>query len=113
MLRSFCRGFSLQLHPASDCGTARAIVSDAVCETPRGRQFVAFPQSPVGRFQLRHRNNLASRYPIVVGLNLDCLLLAAGALSLGTYLSLHFGKVRGAAALDTQYSGGNREEAAR
>jgi hypothetical protein len=39
---------------------------------------------------------LLSNFPVVVGLNLDCVLIAAGALTLGAYLALHFGKVRGA-----------------
>ena len=37
---------------------------------------------------------LLSNHPVVVGLNLDCVMIAAGALLLGTYLSRHFGKVR-------------------
>lgn len=37
---------------------------------------------------------ILSRHPVLTGLNLDCLALAAGALALGTYLSRHFGKVR-------------------
>jgi hypothetical protein len=41
---------------------------------------------------------LFSHHPFVLGTNLECLALAAGALGLGTYLSRHFGKVRGVVA---------------
>jgi hypothetical protein len=37
---------------------------------------------------------ILANHPIVVGLNQDCLAIAAGALLLGTYASRHFGKVR-------------------
>ena len=37
---------------------------------------------------------LLSNHPVIVGLNLGSLTIAAGALLLGTYLSRHFGKVR-------------------
>jgi hypothetical protein len=48
-----------------------------------------------GSFNVAVGTTLLSNYPVVVGLNLNCLMIAAGALSLGTYLSRHFGKVRG------------------
>ena len=38
---------------------------------------------------------LLASHPIVVGANQDCLAIAAGALVIGTYMSRHFGKVRG------------------
>jgi hypothetical protein len=38
---------------------------------------------------------ILSRHPIVLGPNFECLAMAAGVLLLGTYLSRHFGKVRG------------------
>jgi hypothetical protein len=37
---------------------------------------------------------ILSYHPVAVGPNLDCLAVAGGALLLGTYLSLHFHKVR-------------------
>jgi hypothetical protein len=37
---------------------------------------------------------ILSHRQIVIGLNFDCVAIAAGALLLGTYLSHHFGKVR-------------------
>jgi hypothetical protein len=44
---------------------------------------------------------ILSRHPVVVGLNLDCLAFAAGALLLGSYLSRHFGKARGQPVLQS------------
>jgi len=38
---------------------------------------------------------LLSRNPFVFGFNVECLAIAAGVLALGSYLSRHFGKVRG------------------
>lgn len=37
---------------------------------------------------------LLSRHPVTVGLNLSFITPVIGALATGTYLSLHFGKVR-------------------
>lgn len=37
---------------------------------------------------------ILARYPVALGANLDCLAMGAGALPLGIYLSLHFGKLR-------------------
>jgi hypothetical protein len=37
---------------------------------------------------------LLVRHPTVLGANLNCLAIAAGALSLGIYISRHFGRVR-------------------
>jgi hypothetical protein len=37
---------------------------------------------------------LLSRYPVAVGLNLGFMMLSAGALAIGTPLSVYFGKVR-------------------
>jgi hypothetical protein len=47
-----------------------------------------------GAFNLAVGITLLSRHRVVVGLNVDCLMIAAGAVLLGTYLSRHFGKVR-------------------
>jgi hypothetical protein len=49
-----------------------------------------------GSFNIAVGIVLLSRYPIVVGLNLECLAVAAGGLLLGTYLSRHFAKARAA-----------------
>ena len=49
-----------------------------------------------GSFNIVVGITLLSNYPVVVGLNLGSLMVAAGALLLGTYLSRHFGKARGA-----------------
>ena len=38
---------------------------------------------------------ILANHPVVMGANRDCLAIAAGALLLGIYTSLHFGKVRG------------------
>jgi hypothetical protein len=37
---------------------------------------------------------ILARRPTQIGVNLDCMSLVLGALALGTYLSLHFGKTR-------------------
>jgi hypothetical protein len=47
-----------------------------------------------GAFNVCVGLTILSRHPIVVGLNLDCLASAAGALATGAYLSRHFGNVR-------------------
>ena len=63
--------------------------------TPRGignsSPFVNFLW---GAFNLFVGVYLLSANPVIVGPNLKCLVLAAGALVLGTYLSLHFAKAR-------------------
>jgi hypothetical protein len=46
-----------------------------------------------GAFNLCAGLAMVVRRPLVIGPNLDCLVLAAGALLLGTYLSLHFARV--------------------
>jgi hypothetical protein len=48
-----------------------------------------------GAFNLCVGLAILSYCRIVAGPNLDCLAFAAGALATGTYLSHHFGKVRG------------------
>ena len=47
-----------------------------------------------GAFNLVVGLYLLSQNPLTIGPNPQCLALGAGALALGTYLSLHFGKVR-------------------
>lgn len=47
-----------------------------------------------GGFNLIVGLALLVRYPAVLGANLDCAVIAAGALVLGVYLARHFGKVR-------------------
>ncbi len=47
-----------------------------------------------GAFNLAVGIVLLSRHPIVVGLNPECLAIAAGTLVIGSYLSRHFGWVR-------------------
>ncbi len=37
---------------------------------------------------------LLSLYPVKIGPNIACAIVAAGALALGLYLSVHFGRVR-------------------
>jgi hypothetical protein len=37
---------------------------------------------------------LLSLYPVTIGPNIECAIVAAGALALGLYLSVHFGRVR-------------------
>ncbi len=52
-----------------------------------------------GAFNVCVGLGILSHHPVVVGVNLDSLALAAGAVLLGLYLSHHFGKVRGAPPL--------------
>ena len=63
--------------------------------TPRGignsSPFVNFLW---GAFNLFVGLYLLATHPVTIGANPECAALAAGALALGTYLSLHFGKVR-------------------
>lgn len=35
-----------------------------------------------------------TRYPLTLGINVECLVFALGALTIGIYLSAHFSKVR-------------------
>jgi len=46
-----------------------------------------------GSFNLFIGIYVLSIYPVVIGPNPSCLALVAGALTMGAYLSLHFGKV--------------------
>jgi len=48
-----------------------------------------------GAFNVAAGLTLLSRNPFVFGFNVECLAIAAGVLALGSYLSRHFGKVRG------------------
>lgn len=47
-----------------------------------------------GAFNLCAGVAILARHPVVVDLNADCAAIAAGALALGLYLSLHFGRLR-------------------
>ena len=51
-----------------------------------------------GAFNLLCGLVLFSRHPVMVGLNADFVLTGLGALALGSYLSIHFGKVRAEAS---------------
>jgi drug/metabolite transporter (DMT)-like permease len=62
---------------------------------PRGKG----PSAPTvnflwGAFNLLVGVYLLSRHPVTVGFEPGFLALVAGALAIGIYLSLHFGKVR-------------------
>jgi hypothetical protein len=62
---------------------------------PRGKG----PSSPLvnflwGAFNVLIGLFLLSRHPVAVDLNPGFVVLTAGALAIGIYLSLHFGKVR-------------------
>jgi hypothetical protein len=62
---------------------------------PRGRG----PSAPIvnflwGAFNFLIGIYLLARHPVAVGLEPDFIALVLGALALGIYLSLHFGKVR-------------------
>jgi len=57
------------------------------------------PSDPIvnflwGAFNLLVGVYLLSRYPVVVGFEPSFVALVLGALAIGIYLSLHFGKVR-------------------
>jgi len=47
-----------------------------------------------GAFNLALGGAILSRNPVAVGLNFDMLAFAAGVLLLGSYASVHFGRVR-------------------
>lgn len=47
-----------------------------------------------GGFNFAVGSYLLSIYPIAIGPNVGCAVVAAGALALGVYLSIHFGHVR-------------------
>jgi hypothetical protein len=85
----------LQLHSAFDCRIAGNALSDTVCEAESYRQSSPFINFIWGAFNLVVGMGLISFHPVLVGLNSDCLAFSAGALLLGTYLSHHFGNVRG------------------
>ena len=62
---------------------------------PRGKG----PSSPLVNFLWGMANlllgiSLLSQYPVTVGANAEFMLLVIGALAIGTYLSIHFGKHR-------------------
>lgn len=46
-----------------------------------------------GYFNLLAGLYLLTRQPVTIGVNANCLAVFAGALVLGTYMSVHFGKV--------------------
>lgn len=46
-----------------------------------------------GYFNLLAGLYLLTRQPVTLGVNANCLAVFAGALGLGTYMSVHFGKV--------------------
>src|ERR1700760_1515853 len=48
-----------------------------------------------GAFNAAVGLTLLALFPVSLGANLECLVIAAGALLLGIHLSLHFGSVRG------------------
>ena len=67
---------------------------------PRGKG----PSSPLvnflwGVFNLLVGLVLLSKQPVTVGFNSEFIALMLGALAIGTYLSVHFGKVRASSSL--------------
>ena len=92
---------------------AGAFLCNAIPHVVAGLQGMPFPSpfatprgvgnsSPLinflwGTFNVCVGVGLLAYHPVVVGPNLDCLTLLAGALALGCYLALHFGRVRGGA----------------
>ena len=83
----------MQLYPASELRIAGGAVPYPVRQTQRRRLFATLPELPLGSFNLFIGIYLLSIYPVVIGPNPACFALAAGALAMGAYLSLHFGKV--------------------
>jgi hypothetical protein len=87
-----------------------ALLCNAIPHLVAGLQGVPFPtpfakprgvgeSSPYvnflwGGFNLCFGIFLLSRASIVVGMNLESLALLVGALALGSYIAIHFGKVR-------------------
>src|SRR5450830_1240706 len=67
---------------------------------PRGKG----PSSPLvnflwGAFNLLVGLVLLSKQPVILGLNSEFIALVLGAMTIGTYLSVHFGKVRASSSL--------------
>jgi len=85
----FCRGFPLQLHPSSGLRIARGNLSHTVRKSSRQRPLHLHHEFPVGGVQLARRPLSA---PVTVSFEPGFLALVFGALAIGFYLSLHFGK---------------------
>jgi len=84
----------MQLHPSSGQRIARRNLSDTVRQASRRG-----PSAPIvnflwGTFNFLVGIYLLSRHPIAVDFKPGFLALVLGALAIGIYLSLHFGKVR-------------------
>lgn len=47
-----------------------------------------------GLFNLLAGLYILSAHPVAFGLNTDCLVVLAGAIALGAWISVHFGRVR-------------------
>ncbi len=89
---------------------AGAFLCNAIPHVVAGLQGVPFPSpfatprgigdsSPFvnflwGAFNLAVGAGLLTAYPIAIGFTPEFLLFVAGALAIGTHLSLHFGKVQ-------------------
>ncbi|NWD77263.1 hypothetical protein HX890_24380 [Pseudomonas gingeri] len=81
------------------CSGLRGEVFPTPFAKPRGKG----PSSPLvnflwGVFNLLVGIVLLSRQPVTVGFNSTFILLVLGALAIGTYLCVHFGKVRAASS---------------
>jgi hypothetical protein len=88
----FCRGFPLQLHPSSGLRIARETFPTPFAN-PRGKG----PSTSIvnflwGAFNLLVPLYLLSKHPVTVSFEPGFLALVFGALAIGFYLSLHFGK---------------------
>jgi len=88
----FCRGFPLQLHPSSGLRIARGNLSHTVRKSSRQRPLHLHHEFPVGAFNLPVALYLLSKHPVTVSFEPGFLALVFGALAIGFYLSLHFGK---------------------
>ena len=82
----------MQQHPAFSFRITRRTVPDTIRKAKRRRAVVPLREFPLGNVVVGII--LVSGRPVVVVLDPDFIALIAGALAIGTYLSLHFGKVR-------------------
>ena len=84
----------MQQHPAFSFRITRRTVSDAIRKAKRRRAVVPFVNFLWGSLNVVVGIILVSGRPVVAVLDPHFIALIAGALAIGTYLSLHFGKVR-------------------
>jgi membrane associated rhomboid family serine protease len=84
----------LQQHPALGMRVAGGAISHAICKAERRRRLTRPCEFPLGFFNLVAGMTLVSNCPVAVAFSASFVALIVGAMAMGIYLSLHFGKVR-------------------